>query len=550
MATAKNKLPTFGASAETDQSIIDNSSGLKDTGFQPNTTIKSAEMNTYMKMLINGMSGLIDSVYNSGVSQGEIKADSSADDVKNYIVAGLNQIIKTNKVDNATHADKSTNVDNIANNDTGDNANVKFTIGDKSFSKTVNNVSHATNADNSTNATNVSIVDNGSTDDTIKFKIGSGTYSKTINNVANAKACSGNSATATKLATSRKISISGDASGSASFDGSGDATIAVDVSKSAALDSTNIGDSTHPVYFDASGKPVKIDKVANATNADSAGTAANCTGNSATASKLATARKIALSGDITGSTSFDGSGDATINTTIQNAKATQMVDSSSAALNIGNAYQPVYFSGGVPKAGNVDDTHTQIAFNYSGLASYKSLSQFLDKETTQHSPSTGYEVAFKGATALVSGGNDVHEGLDVGSNDLPVYFKDGVPVELTTTFFNIVANPFKSATLSSGRISLTSLHISPEHTIEVIYATSSSYSSGSQVSFGVISNKRLVIDENDATKIGIDDSGTIMRAIDTGDYLYIERATSISGATVSFSYASGIVYVRELASYK
>lgn len=104
MASAKNELPTFGKNAELDESIVDNTSGLKDTGFQPNTTIKSAEMNTYMKMLINGMSGLIDSVYDSGVSQGNINAKSSAEDIKNYIKTGLNHIIKTSKVDNATHA--------------------------------------------------------------------------------------------------------------------------------------------------------------------------------------------------------------------------------------------------------------------------------------------------------------------------------------------------------------------------------------------------------------------------------------------------------------
>lgn len=40
------------------------------------------------------------------------------------------------------------------------------------------------------------------------------------------------------------------------------------------------------------------------------------TGNAATATKLATARTIALSGDVTGSTSFDGSGNATITATV------------------------------------------------------------------------------------------------------------------------------------------------------------------------------------------------------------------------------------------
>lgn len=145
-ATAKNKLPVFGDNAEIDNSIVADTSGLRNTGFQYNTTIKSPEMNTYLKMLINGMSGLIDSVYDSGVSQGEIKATSTSDEIKNYIKLGLNNIIKSTTVDTAVHADEATNVDAITNNDDGDNANVKFTIGDQSFSKTVNNVVNATKA--------------------------------------------------------------------------------------------------------------------------------------------------------------------------------------------------------------------------------------------------------------------------------------------------------------------------------------------------------------------------------------------------------------------
>lgn len=52
----------------------------------------------------------------------------------------------------------------------------------------------------------------------------------------------------------------------------------------------------------------------NASTSTSAGT---CTGNSATASKLATARTIALSGDVTGSISFDGSANKTMTTALQ-----------------------------------------------------------------------------------------------------------------------------------------------------------------------------------------------------------------------------------------
>ena len=48
--------------------------------------------------------------------------------------------------------------------------------------------------------------------------------------------------------------------------------------------------------------------VAKATTADT------CTGNSATATKLQTARKISLTGAVTGSGTFDGSGDVSIET--------------------------------------------------------------------------------------------------------------------------------------------------------------------------------------------------------------------------------------------
>ena len=50
-------------------------------------------------------------------------------------------------------------------------------------------------------------------------------------------------------------------------------------------------------------------------NSATATSAGQCTGNSATASKLATARTISLSGNASGSASFDGSGNVSINVT-------------------------------------------------------------------------------------------------------------------------------------------------------------------------------------------------------------------------------------------
>lgn len=81
----------------------------------------------------------------------------------------------------------------------------------------------------------------------------------------------GNAATASKLATPRTLSLTGKAAGSASFDGSANASINV-----------------------------------TSVNAD-------------TATKLSTARKINITGDASGSATFDGSSDVSINTTVSQA---------------------------------------------------------------------------------------------------------------------------------------------------------------------------------------------------------------------------------------
>ena len=81
----------------------------------------------------------------------------------------------------------------------------------------------------------------------------------------------GNAATASKLATPRTLSLTGKAAGSASFDGSANASINV-----------------------------------TSVNAD-------------TATKLSTARKINITGDASGSATLDGSSDVSINTTVSQA---------------------------------------------------------------------------------------------------------------------------------------------------------------------------------------------------------------------------------------
>lgn len=152
-----------------------------------------------------------------------------------------------------------------------------------------------------------------------KFRYNPATDKLTVGSITGSSAsCTGNAATATKLAASKTISLSGDVKGSVSFDGSANVTIASTLtanyagssSKGGAATSanklnTNAGSTTLPVYF-ADGIPKAINK----TNVG-----ISITGNAATASKLASAKTISISGITTGSATFDGSANVTITTT-------------------------------------------------------------------------------------------------------------------------------------------------------------------------------------------------------------------------------------------
>lgn len=131
---------------------------------------------------------------------------------------------------------------------------------------------------------------------------------------------SGNAGTATKLASKRNINVS-DADGSntgtgVDFDGSDNATIKLPSTIKATLDG-------------------------NAKTATNATTAANTTGNAGSATKLATKRNIAVSGAVTGTAEFDGSGDATINTTLAGFDASKITSGTIDVARIPAAALPI-----------------------------------------------------------------------------------------------------------------------------------------------------------------------------------------------------------------
>ena len=185
-----------------------------------------------------------------------------------------------------------------------------------------------------------------------------GTTAFTINRTSGSQALTGITsidglaATATKLATARTISLTGDVTGSVSFDGSANASIAATVaddshnhsistvtglstalaSKADLVDGV-IPASQLPSYVDdvleyaslasfpvtgESGK-IYIDTSAPRSYRWSGTVYVDISptgGNADTATKLATARTITLAGDVTGSVSFDGSANVSISTTV------------------------------------------------------------------------------------------------------------------------------------------------------------------------------------------------------------------------------------------
>jgi hypothetical protein len=117
-----------------------------------------------------------------------------------------------------------------------------------------------------------------------------------------------NAATATKLQTARTISLGGDLSGSASFDGSSNITINASVDSQSSVNS--LSGTTGEINVSASVGDVTLSLPSVLSGIDT-------TGNAATASALETPRTIALGGDLSGSASFDGSASVEITATIQ-----------------------------------------------------------------------------------------------------------------------------------------------------------------------------------------------------------------------------------------
>ncbi|HBO1435683.1 TPA: phage tail protein [Pseudomonas aeruginosa] len=140
----------------------------------------------------------------------------------------------------------------------------------------------------------------------------------------------GNAATATKLAVPRMLSFTGDATGSASFDGSANAAVPLTLANSGVTAGTYAkvtvngkGLVTGGAQLTAADIPaLDAGKVVSGVLPIARGGTGNAIGQAATAVKLASPRTLAIAGDATGSTAFDGSANATLDIRLANTGVT------------------------------------------------------------------------------------------------------------------------------------------------------------------------------------------------------------------------------------
>lgn len=178
---------------------------------------------------------------------------------------------------------------------------------------------------------------------------------------------SGNAATATKLATARNIN-------GVAFDGTTDITI---------------------------------------TAAANGGTSAACSGNAATATKLATARTISLTGSVTGSGTFDGSGNLSIATTTNHSHSYLPLSGGSLTGPVNNSYATSTYLAG--NQGKTLINSTCSAGTYTMLYKYPSTNgyftiggyqgNFLLQYTAKTTVDAGTNSVTKSVTLLNESGN-------------------------------------------------------------------------------------------------------------------------------------------------
>lgn len=244
---------------------------------------------------------------------------------------------------------------------------------------------------------------------------------------------SSNIASATKLATARAITLSGDMTGTVNFDGTQDVTITtviqddshshiisnidgLQTALDAKLASSSVTSFALTLLDDGNVSTMRTTLgLQTVASSGSYNDLFNKPTNISTADALSTARSITLAGDITGSTTFDGSNSVTITTTIADDSHNHIignVDGLQSALDAKVASSTVSTYG----ATLIDDADATTARTTLGLAtvassgSYNDLSNKPTNLATSSALATARDIALTGdvtGTVSFDGSQDV-----------------------------------------------------------------------------------------------------------------------------------------------
>lgn len=261
---------------------------------------------------------------------------------------------------------------------------------------------------------------------------GTKTFSSTISG-----SVSGNAGTATRLATARNITLAGDVTGSTSFNGSANVEIDATLAESG-VTAGSYGPTANatPAFNATFNVPqLTVDAKGRVTSAATRtvripAAPTSVSGNAGTATRLATARNITLTGDAEGSASFNGSADAEIEVTVSHADA---ADSATTATRL-SANKTFSLTGAVTGSASSNlSGNVSIATTYTAMKGATSSAagtvgavpapaagqqtRFLRGDGTWQVPTNTTYSVFKAATSSAAGGTGLVPAPASGEND-------------------------------------------------------------------------------------------------------------------------------------
>ena len=249
--------------------------------------------------------------------------------------------------------------------------------------------------------------------------------------------------TAAALTTARTIALTGDVTGSVSFDGSSSASIVTTVVNGGGGGVTSLAGTADEVTVSASAGAVTLSLPAT-INANTTGTAA----------ALTTARTIELTGDVTGTVSFDGSSSASIATTIAANSVALGTDTTGNYVATASAGTGIEVSGSGSETAALTITNTGVT-SLAGTADEVTVSASAGAVTLSL-PSTISQNKITNLTSDLSAKAPIASPTFTGVPAAPTASVDTNTTQVATTAYVVGQDYLKSSSASTTYATLAS----------------------------------------------------------------------------------------------